>query len=76
MLNSVGGEIKGSPAVLLEQASTLADMQHVEFANGDEHLIATCFYEFALRHPQADETLFQGFVEGSADKIFDSTNSR
>ena len=75
-LNTVGGEIKGSSEVFLEQASTLADKQQVEFADGDEHLIATCFYEFALRYPQSDGALFQGFVEGNADKIFDSTNSR
>lgn len=75
-VNSVGGEIKGSPAVYLEQASTLADQQRVVFAGGDAHPIATCFYEFALRHRQPDGELFQGFVEGNADKIFDSTNSR
>jgi copper chaperone CopZ len=75
-LNTVGGEIKGSSEVFLEQASTLADKQQVEFADGDEHQIATCFYEFALRYPQSDGALFQGFVEGNADKIFDSTNSR
>lgn len=75
-VNKVGGEIKGSPEVFLEQASTLADQQMIEFADGDEHQIATCFYEFALRHPQSDGALFQGFVEGNADKIFDSTNRR
>jgi len=75
-INSVGGEIKGSPDLYLEQASTLADLQLVRFADGDEHEIATCFYEFALRYPQLDGALFQGFVEGNADKIFDSTNRR
>jgi len=75
-VNRVGGEIKGGLDVYLEQASTLADQQSVEFANGDRHSIATCFYEFALRHPQPNGELFQGFVEGNADKIFDSTNSR
>lgn len=75
-VNTTGGEIKGSPAVFLEQAATLADQQSVEFADGDSHQIATCFYEFALRYPKPDGTLFQGFVEGNADKIFDSTNSR
>ncbi len=75
-VNTTGGEIKGSPEVLLEQASTLADQQVATFADGDEHKIATCFYEFALRYTQANGALFQGFVEGNADKIFDSTNSR
>ena len=75
-INSSGGVIKGSSAVMLEQAATLADQQWIEFAGGDKHQIATCFYEFALRHPQPDGALFQGFVEGNADKIFDSTNSR
>lgn len=75
-VNTTGGEIKGSPEVFLEQAATLADQQVVQFAEGDEHKIATCFYEFALRYPQTDGSLFQGFVEGNADKIFDSTNSR
>lgn len=75
-VNTVGGEIKGSTDVFLQQASTLADQQIFEFAAGEEHLISTCFYEFALRYPQPDGTLFQGFVEGNADKIFDSTNSR
>ena len=75
-VNAVGGEIKGSPELMLEQASTLADQQMMVFAEGDSHPIATCFYEFALRYPQQDGVLFQGFVEGNADKIFDSTNRR
>lgn len=75
-VNTTGGEIKGSKQVCLQQASTLADQQVFEFAGGDQHLISTCFYEFALRYPQPDGQLFQGFVEGNADKIFDSTNSR
>ena len=75
-VNTVGGEIKGSADVFLQQASTLADQQQFEFAGGDKHSISTCFYEFALRYPQSDGELFQGFVEGNADKIFDSTNSR
>ncbi|WP_286341249.1 DUF1338 domain-containing protein [Ferrimonas sp. YFM] len=74
-LNSSGGEIKGSPEVLLEQSSTLADKVAVSFADG-EMTIPACFYEFALRYPMADGELYTGFVAASADKIFESTNVR
>jgi len=83
-VNTTGGEVKGSPAVMLEQGSTMADQQIFTFSEGDQHAIPTCFYEFALRYPvlgsgsssRPGNELFQGFVEGNADKIFDSTNSR
>lgn len=74
-LNTAGGEIKGSPDVLLEQSSTLADRVPVKFSDG-EHVIPGCFYEFAYRYPQADGSLYQGFVEASADRIFESTDTR
>ncbi|HKK23606.1 MAG TPA: DUF1338 domain-containing protein [Pseudohaliea sp.] len=74
-LNDAGGEIKGSPAVLLEQSSTIADRVPVSFSDG-EQLIPGCFYEFAFRYPQADGSLYQGFVEASADRIFESTDER
>ena len=74
ILNSVGGEIKGSPSVYLEQSSTLADKVKVNF-DGDIELIPACFYEFALRYPLENGQLYQGFVEASADKIFESTNN-
>ena len=67
---------RGSPEVLLEQASTLADRQTFTFAGGEEHEISTCYYEFARRYPDADGELYQGFVAASADKIFESTNVR
>ena len=73
-LNDSGGEIKGSPEVLLEQSSTLADRVPVRFSDG-EQVIPGCFYEFACRYPQADGSLYQGFVEASADKIFESTDA-
>ncbi|WP_026960157.1 DUF1338 domain-containing protein [Aliagarivorans taiwanensis] len=73
-LNSVGGEIKGSPAVLLEQSATLADKVEVSFSDGS-YTIPACFYEFARRYPAADGKLYQGFVEASADKIFSSTDT-
>ncbi len=72
-LNMAGGRIKGTPEVLLEQASTLADRQPVEFADGT-HSVPTCYYEFAKRYPDADGKLYDGFVAASADKIFESTN--
>ena len=74
-LNTAGGEVKGSPEVLLEQSSTLADHSQVNFSDGD-FTIPSCFYEFALRYKQADGELYTGFVAASADKIFESTNAR
>lgn len=75
VLNQVGGLIKGSPESCLEQSSTLADKIHYVFGDGQSREIPSCFYEFARRHPQADGSLFDSFIEGNADKIFDSTNS-
>ena len=72
-LNASGGEIKGSPDLLLEQSSTLADQVAVEFDDGP-HVVPACYYEFARRYPQPDGRLFQGFVAKSADKIFESTH--
>ncbi|AIY67121.1 DUF1338 domain-containing protein [Pseudoalteromonas piratica] len=74
-LNSSGGEIKGSPEVLLEQSSTLADKAEVTFSDGVK-AIPSCFYEFALRYLKPDGEIYTGFVAASADKIFESTNAR
>lgn len=73
VLNSAGGEIKGSADVLLEQSSTMADKIGVEFSDITVE-IPSCFYEFALRYPKANGELYTGFVAASADKIFESTN--
>lgn len=73
-LNTAGGEIKGSPEVLLEQSSTMADKADVTFSDG-VHSIPSCFYEFARRYQQADGRYYTGFVAASADKIFESTNN-
>ncbi|WP_163135294.1 DUF1338 domain-containing protein [Agarivorans sp. Alg241-V36] len=73
-LNSVGGEIKGSPEVLLEQSATMADQTEVVFSDS-KHSIPSCFYEFALRYAKSDGELYSGFVEASADKIFSSTDN-
>ena len=73
VLNTSGGEIKGSPEVLLEQSSTMADKATVDFSDG-AHTIPSCFYEFARRYEVAPGKLYTGFVAASADKIFESTN--
>lgn len=74
-LNAVGGAIKGSPSVHLEQSSTLADEADVDFADGRLRIPA-CYYEFARRYRLPDGTPFRGFVERSADGIFESTDRR
>ncbi len=73
-VNASGGEVKGSPAELLEQSSTMADRIPVQFSDREE-TIPSCFYEFARRYPKADGELYSGFVAASADKIFESTNA-
>ncbi|WP_028468612.1 DUF1338 domain-containing protein [Neptunomonas japonica] len=73
-VNTVGGEVKGTPESLLEQSSTMADRQFFEFTGGDQHEIPTCFYEFAKRHADNQGVVYQGFIEANADKIFESTN--
>lgn len=74
-VNSSGGEIKGSPEELLEQSSTMADRAEVRFSD-QTVAIPSCFYEFARRYPGPDGRLYSGFVAASADKIFESTDSR
>jgi hypothetical protein len=75
-INAAGGRVKGSPEVLLEQASTLADRMPVILADGQTREVPTCYYEFAKRYHGPDGRLFQGFVAGSADRIFESTDSK
>lgn len=75
-LNTSGGRIKGSPDVLLEQGSTLADCVEVEFSGGERRVIPSCYYEFARRYSGPDGKLYEGFVAASADKIFESTHAR
>ncbi|KHT59334.1 DUF1338 domain-containing protein [Photobacterium gaetbulicola] len=72
-INSSGGEVKGSPEVMLEQSSTMADRVEVGFTDG-VYTIPGGFYEFAKRYPKEDGELYSGFVEASADKIFESTD--
>ncbi|OIQ25412.1 DUF1338 domain-containing protein [uncultured Vibrio sp.] len=74
VINEAGGEVKGSPEVLLEQSSTMADKVSVRFSDGVE-LIPGGFYEFAKRYAMSNGELYTGFVAASADKIFESTNT-
>lgn len=73
LLNDSGGEVKGTPAELLEQSSTRAGILPVKFTEGTFN-IPSCYYEFALRWPDADGELYSGFIAKSADKIFESTD--
>lgn len=75
-LNTSGGAIKGTPAALLEQSSTLADRIPTRFACGATRDTPSCYVEFARRYPDSDGTLFDGFVTQSADKIFESTDTK
>ncbi|NOH80748.1 DUF1338 domain-containing protein [Vibrio sp. RE86] len=72
-INESGGEVKGSPEVLLEQSSTMADKVSVTFSDGEQS-IPGGFYEFAKRYPMTNGELYPGFVAASADKIFESTH--
>jgi len=73
-MNTSGGMIKGTPAELLEQSSTMAEKVRVSFS--DQSLeIPACYYEFAKRYPLESGKLYQGFISNSADKIFESTNA-
>ncbi len=74
-LNASGGEIKGTRKQLLRQSSTLADKVDVEFTEG-KFAIPSCYYEFAQRYKDKNGKLFNGFIAGSADRIFESTNYR
>jgi len=73
LLNTSGGEIKGTPADLLQQSSTMADIVSINFSEGVFD-IPSCYYEFAQRYPGSDGKLYGGFNTASADKIFESTH--
>lgn len=74
-LNRAGGLVKGTPAEYLEQSSTVADAVDVAFTDG-VHRVPSCYYELARRHRLPSGELFHGFVPGSADKLFESTDVR
>ena len=73
VLNSSGGEIKGTPAELLEQSSIMANEVPVKFKQGTFNVLNS-YYEFARRYPMPNGELYQGFIAASADKIFESTD--
>jgi hypothetical protein len=73
ILNSSGGEIKGTKEELLQQSSIMANHISVEFIDG-VYSIPGCYYEFAQRYPEKDGKLYSGFIAKSANKIFESTN--
>jgi hypothetical protein len=73
MMNTTGGEIKGTKEELLKQSSIMADIVEVEFMEG-KYKIPACYYEFAERFPLPNGDLYNGFIAKSADKIFESTN--
>lgn len=75
VMNSSGGEIKGSPEQLLEQSSTMAETVRVDFTDG-AFSIPSCYYEFARRYPQADGSIYRGFIAASANRIFESTDKK
>lgn len=73
LINDSGGEVKGTPAELLEQSSTKAGIIEVDFIEG-KFTIPSTYYEFAKRYPDETGKLYSGFIAKSADKIFESTN--
>ncbi|MFO7722012.1 MAG: DUF1338 family protein, partial [Bacteroidales bacterium] len=68
-------EIKGTPEELLEQSSIMAAPISVHFKEGVLE-VPGCYYEFARRYPNGNGNLFRGFIARSADKIFQSTDTR
>lgn len=74
-INSSGGEIKGAPDQLLEQSSVMAEQIKLQFDEGEKE-VSGCYYEFARRYNDENGELFLGFIAKSADKIFESTDSK
>ncbi len=74
-LNDSGGEIKGTPAELLQQSSIKSGLISIRFTEGEKE-VPGCYYEFAQRYPDASGKLYNGFIAKSADKIFESTDYR
>jgi Domain of unknown function (DUF1338) len=60
-LDAAGGEIKGSPAELLEHSRTASDEVEVALADGPVR-VRSGTYDFIHRHVAADGTLFRGFA--------------
>ena len=62
ILNNSGGEIKGTPADLLQQSSTMADIISVKFIEGT-YEIPSCYYEFAIRYPDSAESFIADSIQ-------------
>ena len=73
IINNSGGEIKGSKFEFLQQSSIIADRIPVKFEKEIIRL-PSCYYEFAKRYRDKSGNLYQGFLEKSANNIFDSTD--
>ena len=73
-----GGEvpIQGSPSAGLEQCSTVAQLVPHVLGCGAKRRLRGCYVEFARRYVDAAGVLFDGFIAGQADKIFESTDMR
>lgn len=76
VMNEVGGLFKGTPAELLEQASTLAESRPVTFPDGTTRSVPSCYYEFARRYREPSGRFYPGFVAQSANNIFESTTKQ
>ncbi len=75
-LNGEPNVVMGSEGQGLEQCSTLAAQIPWRFADG-ELVIPGSYVEFAKRYADpASGQLYRGFLEASADKIFESTDAR
>ncbi len=78
-MNHIGGMVKGTPEVFLEQIATMAAKINYQFQDNMAE-ISYGFVEFAKRYPLAGKkhdgnwhSYYQGFVSANADKIFEST---
>ncbi len=73
VFNTQGGLIKGEKNRYLRQSSLLADAKVQRFSCGREEAVPASYVEFAERFESGGE-MFRGFIEGNADKIFESTD--
>ena len=64
--------VMGSKHAKVEQFSTNSDWVEFEFLDKRE-LIPGPYLEFIQRHPDETGALYQGYLEGNANKLFEST---